>query len=150
VRVLLQRVSRASVSVDGRERGRIDGGYVALVGVRRGDTDEDVVYCADKTAHLRLFPDDDGRFDRSLIDVEGQVLAISQFTLYGDSRRGRRPYFGDAADPEEAEPLYEAYMERLWHEHDIVVVGGVFGAHMDVEIHNDGPVTLTVDSAERR
>ncbi|MDA0333709.1 MAG: D-aminoacyl-tRNA deacylase [bacterium] len=147
MRVLLQRVRQARVAVDGEITGRIERGLVALVGVHRGDTLADVHYCADKCAHLRIFADEAGRFDRSVLDVGGQILAISQFTLYADCRKGRRPYFGDAADPELAEPLYEAFVQRLRDTHRLDVACGEFGAHMDLEIHNDGPVTLFVDSA---
>lgn len=148
MRVVLQRVTRASVRVDGEVTGQIDSGYVALVGVHQSDTETQAHLLADKCVHLRLFADDDGRFDRSLLDTQGQVLAISQFTLYGDCRRGRRPYFGEAAQPEQADTLYKAFIARLRGEHDVTVACGVFGAHMDLEIHNDGPVTLTLDSDE--
>lgn len=145
MRVLLQRVSRASVSVDGTVCGQIDAGLVALLGVHQQDTLADAHFCADKCVHLRIFADGVGRFDRSLLDVSGQMLAISQFTLYGDCRKGRRPFFGDAADPDLAEPLYEAFIARV-RTHQITVACGVFGAHMNLEIHNDGPVTLFIDS----
>ena len=146
MRVLLQRVSQAQVTIDGRVTGSIGVGLVALVGVHGDDTPEAAHFCADKCAHLRIFADEGGRFNRSLLDVGGQVLAISQFTLYGDCRKGRRPFFGDAADPGLAEPLYEAFIARLCDEHDVTVACGVFGAHMGLEIHNDGPVTLFIDS----
>ena len=147
MRVLLQRVRQARVTVEGEVTGRIEQGLVALVGVHRADTLADANFCADKCAHLRIFADEAGRFDRSVLDVDGQILAISQFTLYGDCRKGRRPYFGDAAEPELAEPLYETFVQRLRITHTLDVACGVFGAHMDLEIHNDGPVTLFVDSA---
>lgn len=149
MRVLLQRVSRAQVTVEGRVTGSIGAGLVALVGVHGDDAAEAAHFCADKCAHLRIFADDGGRFNRSLIDVAGQVLAVSQFTLYGDCRKGRRPFFGDAAEPEVAEPLYEAFVARLRSEHELTVACGVFGAHMSLEIHNDGPVTLFIDSHSR-
>lgn len=145
MRILLQRVSHASVSVDGTTYGRIDAGLVALVGVHRHDTVHDAHFCADKCVHLRIFGDDEGRFDRSLLDVAGHMLAISQFTLYADSRKGRRPYFGEAADPGVAEPLYETFIARV-RTHAVTVACGVFGAHMNLEIHNDGPVSLVIDS----
>ena len=146
MRVLLQRVSRAQVTIDGDLSGRIGAGLVALVGVHGNDGLRDAHFCADKSAHLRIFADDEGRFDRSLLEVAGQVLAVSQFTLYGECRKGRRPFFGEAADPAVAEPLYVAYMDRLRQEHGLTVACGVFGAHMDLEIHSDGPVTLVIDS----
>lgn len=145
MRIFLQRVSNASVSVDGSLCGQIGTGLVALVGVHQQDTLVDAEFCADKCVHLRVFADDAGRFDRSLLDVSGQMLAISQFTLYGDCRKGRRPFFGDAAAPDLAEPLYEAFISRV-RTHQVTVACGVFGAHMDLEIHNDGPVSLFIDS----
>lgn len=148
MRVLLQRVSQAQVTVDGRITGRIGTGLVALVGVHGQDRIEDAVFCADKCAHLRIFDDEAGRFDRSLLDVGGQVLAISQFTLYGECRKGRRPFFGTAAEPQVAEPLYEAFIAQLRERHAVTVACGIFGAHMDLEIHNDGPVSLFVDSPD--
>lgn len=146
MRVLLQRVSRARVTVAGRTTGRIDTGLVALVGVHHSDTPAQAEYCADKSAHLRIFPDEEGRFNRSLLDVGGHVLAISQFTLYGDSRKGRRPFFGEAAEPTVAEPLYEAFVQHLRQAHGVTVACGVFGAHMEVEIHNDGPVSMLIEN----
>ncbi|MEW6751944.1 MAG: D-aminoacyl-tRNA deacylase [Candidatus Latescibacterota bacterium] len=146
MRVLVQRVSRASVSVDGREHARIGPGLVLLVGVRTGDGEAELRHCAEKCAHLRIFPDDEGKMNRSLLETGGSVLAVSQFTLYGDCRRGRRPGFTDAAPPEAAEPLYERFVAML-EELGVPVARGVFGARMEVEIHNDGPVTLLVESA---
>lgn len=147
MRVLLQRVSRGSVRVDGEVVGAIDRGYVLLVGVGGGDERSDIDRLAQKIVHLRLFPDEQGRFDRSLLDVAGGALVISQFTLYADARKGRRPSFVDAARPEVAEPLVEAFAGRLRELGVTPVATGRFGAHMDVEIHNDGPVTLWLDAA---
>ena len=148
MRVLVQRVGRAAVRVDGEVVGQIGPGLVALIGVHVDDGEAQVQFCADKCAHLRIFADAEGRFNRSLLDAGGQVLAISQFTLYGDTRKGRRPGFSDAAPPDRAQPLYEAFVERLRSAHGLTVATGVFGAHMEVEIHNDGPVTLLVDSPQ--
>jgi D-tyrosyl-tRNA(Tyr) deacylase len=145
MRVLVQRVSGAGVAVDGGEVSAIDRGLVLLVGVHRGDGAEAVRFCAEKCAHLRIFPDDEGRMNRSVLDVGGAALAVSQFTLYGDCRKGRRPGFSEAAPPETAEPLYERFCAQL-EELGLTVARGVFGAHMQLEIHNDGPVTLMVES----
>ncbi len=131
--------------VEGRVTGSIEGGLALLVGVREGDDQETVNFCADKCANLRVFSDESGRMNCSVVDEGGGILAISQFTLYGDCRRGRRPSFTSAAQPEEAERLYEAFIARL-ESHGLAVERGVFGAHMCVDIHNDGPVTLLVES----
>ena len=144
MRVLVQRVSRASVSVEQREMGRIGPGLVLLIGIHQTDGTAAIEFCADKCAGLRIFDDAEGRLDLSVRDVKGEILAISQFTLYGDCRKGRRPSFSHAATPDLARPLYEAFIERL-EKHHIRVARGVFGAHMSVEIHNDGPVTLLVE-----
>jgi len=145
MRVLVQRVSRAQVAVDGQVCGRIGPGLVLLVGCRAADDDQALRFCAEKCAHLRIFADDQGKMNRSVIDVGGAVLAISQFTLYADCRKGRRPGFADAAPPELAEPLYERFIQVL-EELGLEVARGIFGAHMEVEIHNDGPVTLMEES----
>ncbi|MFH1567151.1 MAG: D-aminoacyl-tRNA deacylase [Gemmatimonadota bacterium] len=145
MRVLLQRVSRARVEVEGRQVGAIGCGLVLLVGVNAGDGDDAARFCAEKCAHLRVFADDEGRMNRSALEVGGQVLAVSQFTLYGDCRRGRRPSFSEAAAPERADALYQTFCRHL-EELGLTVSRGVFGAHMQVEIHNDGPVTLMVES----
>ncbi len=117
-----------------------------MLGVADEDDEADARYLVEKIINLRIFADEGGRFNRSLLDVGGQVLAISQFTLYGDTRKGRRPFFGEAAEPGLAEPLYEAFIARLRDEHELTVSCGLFGAHMGLEIHNDGPVTLFIDS----
>ena len=145
MRILVQRVSSARVSVAEETVGAIDGGLVLLVGVHAEDDDDAARFCADKCANLRIFPDGQGRMNRSLLETGGAVLAISQFTLYGDCRRGRRPSFVEAARPELAEPLYERFVELL-EGFGITVARGVFGAFMAVEIHNDGPVTVIVES----
>lgn len=146
MRAVIQRVSEASVTVDGQVVGRINCGLLVLLGIGRGDGQSEVVQLAEKIANLRIFPDDDGRFNRSVLDISGEVLIVSQFTLYADTRRGRRPSFTDAAAPEIAEPLIEAFATVL-RERGLVVGNGVFGAHMYVNLQNDGPVTIILDSA---
>lgn len=145
MRVVLQRVSSASVKIDGVVTGEIGPGLVLLLGIAKDDGPEDVEYVVNKCAGLRIFGDDQGKMNRSLHDVGGEVLAISQFTLFGDTRKGRRPSFESAAPPEQAEPLYELAVERL-RERGIRVATGRFGAYMEVSLVNDGPVTLTVES----
>ena len=146
MRVVLQRVSRASVRVDGETVGEIGAGLLVLAGVREGDELADATRLATKTAELRIFADDEGRFNRSLLEAGGEALVVSQFTLYADTRRGRRPSFIAAARPEVAEPLVEAYAQAL-EASGIRVARGRFGAHMQVELLNDGPVTVILDSA---
>ena len=147
MRIVLQRVSRASVSVSGETVASISQGLLVLLGVREGDGELDARRLAAKTAELRIFPDDAGRFNRSLLECGFEALVVSQFTLYGDVRKGRRPSFNDAARPELAEPLVEAYAGAL-EALGVAVARGRFGAHMDVELVNDGPVTLIIDSAD--
>ncbi|KPK03155.1 MAG: D-tyrosyl-tRNA(Tyr) deacylase [Gemmatimonadota bacterium] len=144
MRVVLQRVSRASVSVGSRVVGEIGRGFVLLAGFRDSDGEEQLQWMADKVAGLRLFPDDDGKMNRSLGDVGGAVLVVSQFTLYGDARKGRRPSFVEAAPPEQAEPLYERFGAALV-ERGLRVETGEFGALMEVALVNDGPVTLLLE-----
>ncbi len=146
MRAILQRVTKGSVVVAGDVLSEIGQGLVILVGVRDGDAEQDAAWLARKTANLRIFADDNGKFDRSLLDVQGQALVISQFTLYGDARRGRRPSFSHAADPDVAEPLIQSYIGYLAKEGVTKVGQGQFGAHMSVAIHNDGPVTIILDS----
>lgn len=136
------------MTVDGQVTGAVDVGFVALVGVTHGDTEAEALLLAKKTANLRVFPDDEGKMNRSALDVGAGVLVISQFTLYADARKGRRPSFTDAAQPSLAEPLVEVYAAALRSEGIQRVEMGVFGAMMLVEIHNDGPVTIILDSAE--
>lgn len=144
MRALLQRVSEAHVTVDGRETGRIARGYVALVGFTHGDTPEHVVWMADKIAGLRLFADAEGKMNLPITEVDGAVLVVSQFTLYGDAAKGRRPSFIQAAHPEAAVPLYEAFVTAL-RERALRVETGEFGAMMQVALVNDGPVTLWLE-----
>ncbi|MBZ0299113.1 MAG: D-tyrosyl-tRNA(Tyr) deacylase [Anaerolineae bacterium] len=147
MRVVLQRVRSGRVSVEDRCIGSIDMGFVALVGVTHGDSEADAETLARKTAHLRVFDDDEGKMNRSALDVGAGVLVISQFTLYADTKKGRRPSFVDAARPEIAEPLVRHYADRLRVEGIVRVEDGVFGALMQVEIYNDGPVTILLDTA---
>ena len=147
MRAVIQRVSRASVTVAGERLAEIEQGLVVLLGVAEGDTAEDVHRLARKTAELRIFSDADGRFNLSLLDVGGEALVVSQFTLLADTRKGRRPSFTRAAPPEEAEPLVEAFAAAL-RETGVEVGMGRFGARMLVEIHNQGPVTIVLDSEE--
>ena len=148
MRAVVQRVSSASVSIDGDVVSRIGAGLVVLAAVGRDDSDADADYIVEKTVHLRVFPDADGRFDRSVVDVGGSLLVVSQFTLYGDVRRGRRPSFTEAAPPAEAEERFAALVERF-RATGVPVETGQFQAMMDVALVNDGPVTLVLDSVER-
>lgn len=144
MRALLQRVSEANVTVGGRVVGRIGRGFVVLLGVAHRDTRAEADWLAAKIAGLRVFEDGAGKMNRSLDEVGGELLVISQFTLYGDARKGRRPSFTEAAPPETAEPLVDYFVTRL-REMGFRVATGVFGAHMIVEIHNDGPVTIMIE-----
>lgn len=144
MRVLVQRVARAAVRVEGATVGEIGPGLLVLLGVHRDDTPAEVEWLAEKILQLRLFEGPGGHFDRSLAEVDGAVLVVSQFTLYGDARKGRRPDFGAAADPARAEPLYEAFIARL-RAAGRPVACGVFGAMMAVELVNDGPVTVLLE-----
>ncbi|MEJ5248333.1 MAG: D-aminoacyl-tRNA deacylase [Caldilinea sp.] len=146
MRAVIQRVCSASVRVNGSEIGRIGRGFVVLVGVAHSDGEAEARLLARKIAGLRVFEDNDGKMNLSLSDVGGAVLAISQFTLYADVRKGRRPSFTDAARPEQAEPLYQRFCELLRAE-GVPVQQGVFQAHMEVELVNDGPVTIWMDTA---
>jgi D-tyrosyl-tRNA(Tyr) deacylase len=145
MRIVVQRSKKASVTVDGNITGEIKGGLVLLVGVTHDDTAEDAAYLADKIVNLRIFDDESGKMNLSLKDVGGQILSISQFTLYGDCRKGRRPNFMGAAKPDHASELYETF-NRLVRDKGVEVETGVFGAMMDVSLINDGPVTLIIDS----
>jgi D-tyrosyl-tRNA(Tyr) deacylase len=144
MRALLQRVSQASVTIDDQIVGRIAGGLVVLLGVTQSDGEAEAEWLARKVAGLRIFDDADGKMNASLADVDGELLVVSQFTLYGDARKGRRPSYTAAARPEQAEPLVDYFVEQL-RGMGYNVATGVFGANMDVEIHNDGPVTLMVE-----
>jgi D-tyrosyl-tRNA(Tyr) deacylase len=145
MRVVLQRVSRAEVRIAGRVTGRIGQGFCILVGIHRNDDDQQLAWMAEKIVSLRLFPDEEGKMNRGLEDINGGLLVVSQFTLYGDTRKGRRPSFLDAAPPEIAIPLYEKFVELLRASAPGAVETGEFGAMMDVELVNDGPVTLVLE-----
>ncbi|HLH62851.1 MAG TPA: D-aminoacyl-tRNA deacylase [Ktedonobacteraceae bacterium] len=147
MRALLQRVNHASVTVDGKVVGQIGPGLLVLLGVGRDDTEAQVKIVADKIVHLRIFGDDEGKMNRSLLDISGEVLVVSQFTLYADIQRGRRPSFTGAAPPSLAEPLVEHFKEAI-ASYGLRVADGVFGAHMHVDLLNDGPVTIYIDSEE--
>lgn len=148
MRAVIQRVERASVSVEGEIKGQIGAGFLALIGVEEGDGDADFRYIAEKVPNLRVFEDEQGKMNRSLLDVGGELLAVSQFTLLGDARGGRRPSFITAARPETADPMYERLVAD-WRARGIRVETGVFGAHMKVSLVNDGPVTILLDSRRR-
>ena len=145
MRAVLQRVERASVEVEGETVGSIGAGLLVLLGVAKGDTSAHADYLADRILNLRIFSDDAGKMNRSVIDAGGGILAVSQFTLYGDCRKGRRPSFDDAAPPELARPLYEYFVERL-RTANLLVETGVFQASMKISLVNDGPVTFVLDS----
>jgi len=148
VRACVQRVRQASVTVDGQIVGQIGRGLLVLLGVTHDDTQEDVDYLAEKTTGLRVFEDDAGKMNRSLSDIGGRMLVVSQFTLYGDCRKGKRPSFTAAAEPELAERLYDAFVaavQRL----GVPTATGTFRAHMDVALINDGPVTLLLDTRKK-
>jgi D-tyrosyl-tRNA(Tyr) deacylase len=144
MRVLLQRVSRGEVRIEKRVAGQIGRGFVLLVGFTHADSDEQLVWMADKVIGLRIFPDDEDKMNRALADVNGALLVVSQFTLYGDAVKGRRPSFIDAARPETAIPLYERFIALL-RERGATVATGEFGANMEVDLVNDGPVTLWLE-----
>jgi D-aminoacyl-tRNA deacylase len=146
MRAVIQRVTQGAVRIDERVVGQIGQGLVILLGVKEGDTEEQAAWLASKIANLRIFENDEGRFDRSLLEVDGEALVVSQFTLYGDARRGRRPSFSDAAQPDVAEPLVERFCALLAQEGVRSVATGRFGAMLLVEIHNDGPVTILLDT----
>lgn len=148
MRAVLQRVSHASVAVEGEETRSIEGGLLILLGVEPTDDESKAKWLTEKCANLRIFPDDEGRMNRSLLDIEGEALVISQFTLYGDARKGRRPSFVGAADPSIAEPLYEKFASLLQELGVAKVAKGTFGAHMKVTLLNDGPVTLILETPE--
>ena len=144
MRILVQRVSSASVKVDGQTISEIGKGLLILLGVGHADREEQVRFLAEKVANLRIFEDEQGKTNLSIQDVKGEAIVVSQFTLYADSRKGRRPSFTDAASPEVAEPLVNQFVELL-RGHGIPTQTGQFGAHMLVEIHNDGPVTIWLE-----
>lgn len=148
MKALVQRVTRASVSVNDEVVGEIGRGLVVLVGIARGDTERDAVYLADKIVNLRIFADEAGRFNLSALETGGEILIISQFTLLADTRKGRRPSFEEAAPPEQAEALVGFFVDRV-RDTGLKVETGRFQQHMLVEIHNDGPVTIALDSKEK-
>lgn len=148
MRMVVQRVSEACVKVDGETAGSIGKGLLVLLGVARGDAERDADFLAEKTAGLRIFPDDEGKMNRNVTEAGGAVLVVSQFTLYGDVRKGRRPSFDQAAPPEDAKRLYEYFVEAL-RARGLHVETGVFQAMMQVHLVNDGPVTILCDSPER-
>lgn len=150
MRVVIQRSKQASVTVDGVVTGAIESGYVLLVGLTHDDTLEDVKYVAKKVAELRLWEDDEGKMNHSIVEHGGKILSVSQFTLYADTRKGRRPSFIDAARPEAARPLWEAFNDELRNPHGLQVETGVFGAMMDVSLINDGPITIIVESKPKK
>ncbi|GLB58328.1 D-aminoacyl-tRNA deacylase [Cytobacillus sp. NCCP-133] len=145
MRVVVQRSKEASVTVGGKTIGTIQKGFVLLVGVTHEDKGEDAAFLADKIANLRVFEDENGKMNLSLLDLEGEILSVSQFTLYGDCRKGRRPNFMDAAKPDHAIKIYEAF-NRFLEEKGLRVATGEFGAMMEVQLTNDGPVTLIIES----
>ena len=148
MKALLQRASKASVTVDGEVVGRIGNGLVILLGVATGDTERDAKYLAEKILGLRIFGDSEGKFNFSVIDLKGELLAVSQFTLIADTKKGRRPSFTDAALPDEAAALFEKFVAYL-RESSLKVETGRFQAHMLVDIQNNGPVTIMLDSREK-
>lgn len=144
MRAVVQRVDRASVTIDGNVNGKIEKGFMLLIGIDEKDEQKDLDYICDKLMGLRIFEDEEGKMNRSIIDAGGSILLISQFTLYGDARKGKRPSFIRAARPEKAIPLYEAAIAKLSEK--VHVETGIFGAEMKVELVNDGPVTILLDS----
>ena len=150
MRILIQRVEKASVSVDGSLKGKINKGLLIFVGISKSDTNSDIEYVVDKSVNLRLFPDVNGKFHFSVRDIKGELMVISQFTLYGDTRRGRRPSFSDAMGPVEAEDIFNKVIEMFKSNSGLDVAEGQFGSHMDIKSINDGPVTIWLDSEDSR
>lgn len=149
MKALLQRVTRASVSIGGEVVGKIGPGLVVLVGVASGDTGSEAQYLAQRTVNLRIFPDEEGKFNFSVLDIKGELLVVSQFTLLADTRKGRRPSFIEAAPPAQAEELIEKFIAEA-RTSGLKVETGRFQQYMQVEIHNDGPVTIMLDSQDKR
>jgi len=149
VKALLQRVTRASVSIGGEVVGKIGPGLVVLVGVASGDTGSEAQYLAQRTVNLRIFPDEEGKFNFSVLDIKGELLVVSQFTLLADTRKGRRPSFVEAAPPAQAEELIEKFIAEA-RTSGLKVETGRFQQYMQVEIHNDGPVTIMLDSQDKK
>ena len=148
MRVVIQKVKKARVSVGEKIAGKIGRGMTVLLGIGKDDRKEDAKYLADKVANLRIFEDEKSRMNLSLLDIKGEALVVSQFTLYGDTKRGRRPSFIQAAEPKKAEELYEKFINFL-KEYNLKVASGVFGAKMLLDIHNDGPVTFIIDTEKK-
>lgn len=146
MRVVVQRAKKAKVIVEGEVVGSIDKGLMLLVGITHEDTLKDLEYCAKKVANLRIFEDEDGKMNLSVKEIQGAILSISQFTLYGETRKGNRPSFIEAARPEIAKPLYDQFNDILRNTYQLSVETGIFGAMMDVEFTNDGPTTLIIES----
>ena len=146
MKVLLQRVSKAHVEVDGEIVGKIGNGVVVFLGVMKGDTEKELEYLVEKTAKFRFFPDEKGKMNLSLLDVKGEALIISQFTLAADGKKGKRPSFDQAASPEEAESLYKKFIQKL-EDLGVATASGIFGAHMHIHLINDGPVTFLLEKA---
>ncbi len=149
MRVVIQRVSRAGLTANGTDRGKIGWGLVVLLGIEHGDTMEELHWLVKKTAQLRIFDDEQGVMNKSVCDVQGSIMLVSQFTLQASTRKGNRPSYTRAARPEEAIPLYEAFAKYLRETYDLPVITGIFGAHMEIELVNDGPVTIIIDSKLR-
>ncbi len=148
MRAVIQRVTQSSVIVDNKTVGRIDKGLTVLIGVSSNDTTKDMEYMAEKIVNLRIFEDSSGKMNLSALDVGGELLIVSQFTLFGDCRKGKRPSFTDAAPPDYAERLYNEFVEYIKDKYPIKVQTGIFQAEMQLEIHNDGPVTILLDSSK--
>ncbi len=149
MKVVLQRSNNSSVSINNKVVGSINMGLVVLLGVGQNDTIEDIDYLVNKVINLRIFEDDEGKMNKSLIDVDGEILLVSQFTLYAETRKGRRPSFINAGSPEKANKYYEIFKEKLIH-HGIRIQTGVFQAEMEVNIVNDGPVTIIIDTEDTK
>ena len=149
MKLVVQRVSHASVTVEGEIVGKINEGLMILIGAKKGDTEKDVEYCVEKALNLRIFTDENDKMNLSVKDIQGELLLISQFTLYGDTSHGRRPSFIEAEEPEHANELYELFIEKA-KESGLKVEKGIFGADMKVELLNNGPVTLILESPEKK
>lgn len=145
MKAVVQRVKSASVKIDGKIHGAISKGLLVLLGVKEGDNDEVISWFANKLVNLRVFPDDEGKMNRSVLDIDGEILLISNFTLYGDTNKGYRPSFSKAAKPEISKPVYEKLLAFLRANNPLKIEAGVFGAMMDVELINDGPVTVIIE-----
>ena len=150
MRAVVQRVSRASVTVEGEPRGTISQGFVVLLGIERSDTEADLDWLANKVPQLRVFEDEEGKMNLDLLVVDGEMIVVSQFTLFGNVRKGTRPSFNRSAAPDHAIPLYEAFISKMEARLGKTVVTGEFGAMMEVDLVNDGPVTLVIDTQDKR